>query len=259
MRRHLFSPILKVPASFVFLATLLTPLSAQFPSTASSRVGSQVHVLIIGGGTSHNFEQNYKETDATTLTRSGVSVQYTDSFRDLPAQLARATTVIQASNGTAPEAGTRRVLMDFVARGGGLVAVHAGAWYNWADWPEYNRLLIGGGTRDHDKPGRFEVTVIAPNNPVMAGVPAHFEIEDELYHQELAPDGPPTEVLATAYSAATRKSYPSVWIVKGQSGRIVCIALGHDERAHQAPAYQTILKNAVEWTANRGEVANKKP
>lgn len=238
---------------------LLIPVSGQMQSAPAPPTKSQVHVVIIGGGSSHDFEKHYKETDATTLIKSGVSVQYIDSFKDLPARLAGANTVIQASNQAAPDAGTRRALMDFVAKGGGLIAVHAGTWYNWADWPEYNRLLIGGGTRDHDKPAPFEVTVTAPNHPVMSGVPAHFKIEDELYHQEMAPDGPQTEVLATAYSPITGKTYPSVWIVKGQKGRIVCIALGHDERAHETPAYQTILKNAVEWTANRSDVPHKRP
>lgn len=250
---------LQVPARALAFATLLIPVSGQMQSTPASPAKSQAHVVIVGGGGAHDFEKNYREADATTLIRSGVSVQYTDSFKDLAARFAGANTVIQASNQTAPDAATRRGLMDFIARGGGFIAVHAGTWYNWAGWPEYNRLLIGGGTRDHDKPGRFDVTVVAPKHPVMSGVPAHFEIEDELYHQELASDGPPTEVLATAYSPITGKSYPSVWIVNGQQGRIVCIALGHDERAHGAPAYQTILKNAVEWTANRSDLHHERP
>ena len=231
----------------------------QTPSAPAAPERSPAHVLILGGGTSHDFAKHYKDTDATTLTRSGLSVQYTGSFQNLPAQLAGANTVIQASNQAAPDAATRRTLMDFVANSGGLIAVHAGIWYNWPDWPEYNRLLIGGGTRDHDQPARFAVIVTAPTHPVMSGVPTHFEIEDELYHQELVPGGPPTEVLATAYSPLTGKTYPSVWVVNGQKGRIVCIALGHDERAHNLPAYQAILTNAAKWTAEGSKLSISKP
>ncbi len=234
---------------------LLLPPSARTQSAPASPAKSQVHIVIVGGGASHDFHRSYKETDATTLTSAGIAVQYTDSFQDLTALLGGANTVIQASNQTAPDAATRRALMEFVGKGGGLIAVHAGLWYNWADWTEYNRTLIGGGTRDHDKPGRFEVTVLAPNHPVMSGVPAHFEIEDELYHQQMEPEDAPVEVLATAYSPITGKSYPSVWTVKGQKGRIVCIALGHDERAHGNAAYQTILRNAVAWTASTTDSA----
>ena len=40
--------------------------------------------------------------------------------------------------------------------------------YGWKDWPDYNRTLVGGGARSHDKYGEFEVTVKVPDHPVMA-------------------------------------------------------------------------------------------
>lgn len=212
-------------------------------------------VLILGGGSSHDFATSFGRTDVDTLRQTGDSVEYTESFAGLGARLAGVDTVVQASNQAMPDAATRRALMEFVARGGGLVVVHAGAWYNWPEWPEYNRSLVGGGTREHDRLGRFAVTVVAPGSPVMVGVPSRFEVEDELYHQEMAANGAATEVLATAHSELTGKTYPSVWVVKGQRGRIVCLTLGHDERVHQMPAYRAILRNAVAWTAGQRDRA----
>ena len=210
---------------------------------------SHPRVLILGGGSSHDFAASFGKTDAETLRAAGDMVEYTESFVGLRARLKEVDTVVQASNQAMPDAEARRALMEFVARGGGLVVVHAGTWYNWPDWPEYNRTLVGGGTREHDRLGRFAVMVAAPDHAVMRGVPAHFEVEDELYHQEMTAVGS-AEVLATAHSELTGKTYPSVWVLPGQKGKIVCITLGHDERVHTLPAYRTLLRNAVGWTAD---------
>ncbi len=239
-------PFRSLPCALLLFLGLL-PIFGQGTKPSSARP----HVVILGGGSSHDFEQSYGRTDAQTLRDAGCEVVYTQSFADLARRLPWADTVIQASNQAPPDSTIRQALMEFVARGGGFVAAHAGTWYNWPGWPEYNRQLIGGGTRDHDRLGPFAVAVVDPSNPVMAGVPAHFLITDELYHQELAAVGPPVTVLANAHSSLTGKTYPSVWIVQGQRGRIVGIALGHDEQAHTNPAYRSILRNAVRWTAAR--------
>ena len=56
-------------------------------------------------------------------------------------------------------------------------------------------------------------------------------------------------MLATAKNLTNGKTFPSVWIVKHPKARIVCIALGHDGKAHDLPAYKTMLRNAVAWAA----------
>jgi type 1 glutamine amidotransferase len=58
-------------------------------------------------------------------------------------------------------------------------------------------------------------------------------------------------VLATATSPTTGKTFPSVWIAKHPKARIVCIALGHDGKAHENPAYQKIIQNSLAWAAGK--------
>jgi type 1 glutamine amidotransferase len=147
----------------------------------------------------------------------------------------------------------RKAIFDFVDAGKGLLLVHPALWYNWPDWPDYNRTLAGGGARSHDKYGEFEVRVEKLKHPVMAGVPDSFKISDELYHFEPDKDGAAIEVLANARNLQSGKTYPSIWIVKHPKARIVCIALGHDGAAHELPAYQTILQNAVKWAARSND------
>ena len=65
------------------------------------------------------------------------------------------------------------------------------------------------------------------------------------------PQATPIETLATATSPKTGKTFPSVWIVKHPKARIVCIAPGHDARAHDLPEYKKLLQNAVTWAAGK--------
>ena len=96
----------------------------------------------------------------------------------------------------------RKALFDFVAAGKGLVLLHPGLWYNFGDWPEYNRELAGGGSRGHDRLGEYEVKATGTAHPIMKGVPASFRITDELYYYTPDTAGTPIEVLATATSIA---------------------------------------------------------
>ena len=78
---------------------------------------------------------------------------------------------------------------------------------NWPDWPAFNRELVSGATRGHDKFEEFEVVVTDPSHPVMKGVPASFKITDELYNYTADPAGTPIEVLAEATSRWMDKGY----------------------------------------------------
>jgi len=87
----------------------------------------------------------------------------------------------------------------------------------------------------------------------MKGVPARFEVEDELYYmnaeaEKIPPGTAAIEVLAeTSPSVKFSKPHPAVWITKHERARIVGITLGHDERVHDHEAFRTLLTNAVKW------------
>jgi uncharacterized protein len=59
--------------------------------------------------------------------------------------------------------------------------------------------------------------------------------------------GPPINVLAVGKNIQTGKLYPVVWTTDAPGAKIVCITLGHDEKSHGLPAFQTLLVNAHEW------------
>ncbi len=223
------------------------PAEAAAPTTPSP---AGARGLLIASGSSHDFPRWWIEEDVTTLAAlPHLRLEATPRPDDVGAHLATLDVLLLANNTPFTQASNRQGLLDFAQRGKGLVLLHAGLWYNWADWPDFNKTLAGGGSRGHDNLGEFEIKVTDPHHPVMQGVPASFRIKDELYWFEPDPQGSPIEVLATAYSPQKEKTYPMVFIVKHPQARIVGIAPGHDGDAHQHPAYIQLLRNAVRWAA----------
>jgi uncharacterized protein len=211
-------------------------------------------VLIIGGGSSHNFAQFFGETDSAILGAAGVSVNYTEDRDQVAAELGKAdVAVVSVNRQFFDTPAYRKALFDFAASGKGLVMLHPGTWYGFAQWPELNAVIVGGGARGHDRIAKFSVNAVKPDHPIMKGVPASFEVEDELYYFNAEPDKvppgtAPIEVLAeTSPSVKFKQPHPAVWITRHPAARIVGITLGHDQRVHDHPAFRKLLANAVKW------------
>ena len=227
------------------------------PATPVQWEANKLKVLVIGGGSSHNFAKFFGGTDVDTLKGAGFSVHYTEDRDQAAAELVNAdVAVISVNRQFFDTPAYRKALFDRIAAGKGVVMLHPGTWYGYGKWPELNAQIIGGGARGHDKLGPFTVNVVAKDNPIMKGVPASFDVVDELYHVngvEPIPEGTvPIEVLAqTTPSQKFHKPHPSVWITKNDKARIVGIALGHDEKVHDLPAFRAILTNAVKWVGGK--------
>lgn len=215
-------------------------------------------VLLICGGSSHKFAEFFGATDSATLRAAGFSVHYTEDRDQAAAELAGAdVAVISVNRKFFDTPAYRKAVFDFAAAGKGLVLLHPGTWYGYATWPEFNAKLVGGGARGHDKIAKFSVNAVQPAHPVMRGVPASFEVEDELYYlnaepEKIPPGTSPITVLAeTSPSVKFQRPHPAVWITQHEKARIVGITLGHDQRVHDHPAFKTLLANAVGWAAGK--------
>ena len=211
-------------------------------------------VLIVGGGSSHDFGRHFGETDGATLRAAGFDVHYTEDRDQAATELRHAdVAVISVNRQFFDTPAWRTAVMEAAKSGKGLVMLHPGTWYGFAGWPELNATIVGGGSRGHDKLGPFSVTVVKPEHPVVRDVPRTFEVVDELYYinaeAEKIPAGTAAiEVLAeTSPSERFKKPHPAVWITRHPTARVVGITLGHDGRVHEHAAFKTLLVNAVRW------------
>ena len=209
-----------------------------------------IRTLLVGGGSSHDFETYFHAADNATLNAAGgIATAYTSNADEAVAQLAHADVLVfSANHASFGTPAFQNALNAFADAGHGVVVCHAAAWFNWQNVPAYNQRFVGGGARSHGR-GEFTVFNRQPAHAVMHGVPAEFKIIDEQYRMEFNP-GAPVDVLAeTSPEAESGKAYASVWVVNDPKTRIVNIALGHANEAHGNPAYQAMLVNAVRWVA----------
>ncbi len=220
---------------------------------ADAPAATTLNVLVVGGGSSHAFAKWWGEVDLALLNAMpGVKASYTEDTDSIVPMLATTDVLYLANNKPFTQEATRNAIMDFARAGrGGVILGHAGMWYSWNDWAEFNSVIAGGGARGHDRVAPFEVKVTAPTHPIMKDVPATFQVSDELYWYIPEPAGTPIKVLATVSSPSKKAEFPSIFVVDLPKARIAGIALGHDAGSHDTPAYRQLLKNTILWAAGR--------
>lgn len=204
-------------------------------------------IAVTGGSGSHDFLKYFGEADGKVLSQNGMNtVVFTQDPSEMDALIPVVDVLMLTNNQPLNNASKKAIFSKVNAGKLNMLIYHPSTWYNWSDWPEYNKQLVGGGSRSHEDLQEFEVTVVKPDHPLMKGVPSKFRIVDELYRWEKDADAE-IEVLAISKGLESGEEYPSVWIVKHPKAKIVGNTLGHDERAHELEAYKTILKNSIEW------------
>jgi len=187
--------------------------------------------------------------------------------------------VLSNYNGEAWPERVRFAFEDFVAGGGGFVAVHA-ANNSFPEWRAYNEMIgLGGwGGRDErsgpylrlrdgswiedSSPGRggahgrrheFVIEIQDAEHPVTGGLPPRWlHAEDELYDRLRGPAASVTVLAAAFASEETGGSgewEPLIMTVDYGEGRVFHTALGHDTVAMSGRGFQETLKRGTEWAA----------
>ncbi len=170
-----------------------------------------------------------------------------------------------------------------LARGKGLVFLH----HAIAGWPSWNRYgeIMGGrfhytparwnGTDLPDSGYRHDVThtvdVVDVDHPVCAGLPASFEITDEVYlypvdesgviplmrsRHRFTDDGFYSADLAVRGHRYSNEgwSHPPgsdlvAWVRREGPSRIVYVQFGDGPQTYADPNYRRVVHNAIDWVA----------
>ena len=236
-----------LPVFFLLLLSACT--SDTDPAPEPETTGA--HIFIVGGHASHDFDTWFKDEDIKTLEEAGFTASYTDKPEDIRSSLGNADILSLTNNQPIPSPNTRKAIFNHVDSGKGLLLIHAGLWYNWPDWPEYNKELAAGGSRSHGPYGAFEIKVVQPEHPIVQGLPLSFTLEDELYRYEVDSEIVQIDTLAIGIEPDTGVEYPVIWVVEDPKRNIVGITLGHDGFTHQSVAYKQLLANSVNWLKNQ--------
>ena len=175
-------------------------------------------------------------------------------------------------------------LVALLERGIGVVATHHAAG-GWPDWPGYADILGGRflyrpgelrGTARLDSGYRHQVDytakVVAPDHPVMAGIPATFPLKDELYLSEVF-ENDVIPLLRSDYSFVKENFFSATeamngrmfsnegwtheegsnligWVKRAYNSPLVYIQPGDDELTYGNPIYRKLIENAIRWAAS---------
>jgi type 1 glutamine amidotransferase len=130
--------------------------------------------------------------------------------------------------------------VDYVAAGGGLLAVHSGS--GVAKLPTLRRLL-GGTFVQH--PPQTDVTVTPQGyHPITDGVEP-FTLADEHYFMQ-------TDDLQAHHFLTTTSSHGAQsggWLREEGEGRVCVLSPGHTAAVWLHPEFLTLLRNGLLWCA----------
>ncbi|MDZ7694003.1 MAG: ThuA domain-containing protein [Balneolaceae bacterium] len=175
-------------------------------------INKPVDVLILGGGSSHDFERLFNLEDPKNLAETGAMVRYTDQAENVELVLPEIDVLYLSNYQPLPNVNQfRKSLFDIVESGKSLLLVHVPTWYNWSDWPEYNRQLVEGRSKSHEPYGEFEAEVVDTEHPLMQSVPKPFSIIDELYHFQPDNSAKEMRVLAKGFVSESGEEFPIAW------------------------------------------------
>jgi uncharacterized protein len=181
-----------------------------------------------------------------------------------------------------PSEAFRRAIRDRFEAGRGAVAMHH-ALAGWADWPEWHEF-VGGRflyqpeeVRGHSWPDsgyRHEVTYTADvvaDHPVVQGLPASFEVTDELYlapvfESDIQPlvrarHGFVADNFYSAAAAVAGRMFDNAgwthspgsncvaWVRQALNAPMVYLQFGDGPPAYANPHVRRILANALDFVA----------
>lgn len=166
----------------------------------------------------------------------------------------------------APDAGNihgeqREHLEEFVKRGGGVIAIHAGSVSNDPDW---FKTIVGGSWRhNHTRwlEGDLSLYFTDIENEITHEV-SNFDLDDEIYYDmDLLPD---IRVLAAAYTPKAKGKLadavtiydiqPQIWTYETDSHRALVHLPGHLYENFSHHSVRTVLLRGIAWVGKLDDV-----
>ncbi|MGH9162459.1 MAG: PVC-type heme-binding CxxCH protein, partial [Vicinamibacteraceae bacterium] len=263
-------------ASIAVVALTALPTAAEDPLRVFIRSGPKSH-----GPGAHDYPRFLREW-VPLLNARGAKATGAEAF-PTKAQLDETDVLILHAQeaGNIPDPADRKNLHDFLARGGGVIVIHAGAVSKDPDW---FKSIVGGSWRDGTTKwleGPMHLYFTDRDSPITKGA-SNWAMDDEIYYDmDILPEA---RILAAAYTpkpagardvdaqkranelTAGGKSVsiydfqPQMWTyertVDGGSTpyRAFVSIPGHLYKNFSRPNYRAILLRGIAWAGRRSTV-----
>ncbi|MBI5384590.1 MAG: ThuA domain-containing protein [Verrucomicrobia bacterium] len=193
--------------------------------------------------------ENLKRFDAVVLNNS-------DGRWITPTPAAMEKFKTHAADTNAAEQLLRRSLLDYVAQGGGLVAIHFAIGAN-NHWPEFRELL--GATYDgHPWNEEVGVKIEEPSHPLLAAFGGkNFRLAEEIFQFKEPYSRQKLRILLSLDTKTTNMKVPWVyrkdddfalaWIKPHGRGRVFYTAIGHRAEHYGNPAILRFYLDGIQF------------
>src|SRR5919109_588331 len=199
----------------------------------------KVKVLFLGDNGHHRPSERFRQIQPVLAARN-VAVEYTDRVAALnPRTLAPYDALLIYANTEKITPEQEKALLDYVAKGKGLVAVHCAS-YCFLNSPKYVEL-VGAQFLRHGT-GVFRTEVAKPDHPVMKGYHGFSSWDETYVHHRHNKDR-----VVLEYRADGRGKEPWTWVRAHGKGRVFYTAWGHDERTWGNPGFHNLPERGIRW------------
>ncbi len=236
-------------------------ISLVFAACSSFAVADmKSRVLILSGANNHDWKQTTPAIEAALEETGRFEVDVEENVIAMKPQAFAAYAVVLGNFNTFgkdapatkewPEE-TRQAFLDHMAKGRGLVIVHAGSSVFY-DWPEFQNLACGTwkGNTSHGEIHISRVTFTDVKSPITQGLEP-FWIRDEFWHDILVAPGakPLASVTPDPAFKGSGKAEDILFTTEIGAARGFAIFLGHDIITMKNTAWKTLLQRGTEWAA----------
>lgn len=225
-----------------------------------SAADPKLRVLILSGANNHDWKQTTPAIRKVLEESGRFVVDVEENVITMkPEAFAKYSVVLGNFNTFGEEAPqtkdwpleTRQAFLDHMAKGHGLVIVHAGSSVFY-DWPEFQQLACAtwkDGT-SHGAIHLNRVTMTDTESPITKGLEP-FWIRDEFWQGiHIAPGAKAlASVIPDPAFDGSGKAENILFTTESAGARGFAIILGHDLVAMKNTAWKTILQRGTEWAA----------
>jgi len=226
---------------------------------SASAEESKLRVLVLSGANNHRWQETTPAIKATLEESGRFSVDVEDhvpnmrpeSFAPYAVIVSNFNTYGKNSSPTVWDEATKKAFLEHMAKGHGLVVVHAGSSMMY-DWPEFQNLACGtwkDGT-NHGAIHADKVSFTDKTSPITTGL-APFWIRDEFWQKTCVAPGAKALATVTPAPEFRGSGIPEniLFTTESAGGRGFAIFLGHDAAAMKNTAWRTLLQRGTEWAA----------
>ncbi|RTE53099.1 dehydrogenase [Arenibacter aquaticus] len=223
---------------FILMVTLLGCKLSE--SKKKDNQPRRIEMLFLGHANEHHNSRAYMPILASSLTKSGINITYTEEVEDLNKEtLESYDGVILYANYENRFPEQEKALMEFVAEGHAFIPIHCAS-FCFNESEEYVDM-VGGQFMAHGT-DTFTAEIMNNTHPIMKKV-KEFTTWDETYvHDKMADD-----ITVLMERVVDDHREPWTWVKKYGKGKVFYTAYGHDERTWSKPGFQNLIKEGILW------------